>query len=200
MINSFKDTNFSPVLQESLEHGKRVANYALAIFKGLEPLHSLSQNWQDVLELGAKLHDIGWIYGKTAHHKVAAAMILANAIEGKTLPYVVPKSIRHLVALVARYHRRAEPSLYHHPFKALNKKEQKAIIYLASFIRLADAIDFSHTGAVKDVKVCYTQDNILLNLIYTKDCQAEMKRVHVKKNLICQVFSRELICSCDYNF
>ncbi len=186
----------SPVLAESLQHGARVAHFAKALFTELAPLHALGPQWLHILDLGAKLHDIGWLHGKQAHNKVSAAMIRAGAIsETQPLPLHVPKKIRPLVAMVARYHRRAEPSLTQARFAALSSKKREAINILAAFIRLADALDFSHTGAVQDIQISILDKSILLKLICTKNCQAEVLRVAVKKELFCKIFQRDVVCS-----
>ncbi len=195
-MRKVKHTPLSPILAESLEHGARVAQYAKALFMGLAPEHKLSKKWLRILYLGAQLHDIGWLYGKQGHHKASAAMIRAGQIDTEqALPISVPKDIRHLVALVARYHRRAEPSLEQARFAALTAKEQKAMLYLASIIRLADALDFSHTGAVQKVRAHLHAESLLLKLTCNKACQSEVSRIAIKKELFCKVFQKDVLCN-----
>ncbi len=191
MAIHFQD-ELSPVMLESLEHGKRVAHLSKSLFDGLEPLHKLSKKWRNILDLGAQLHDIGWIYGKTAHHKASASMIRAGHIEKAAK---IPKEIRHLVALVARYHRRADPSISQWRFAALSEEEKEAMMVLASIIRLADALDFSHTGSVKDLSVKIKKDAVHLKLEPVKDCQMEIHRIENKKELFLKVFLLDVLCS-----
>ncbi len=179
----------SPIIEESLQHGQCVAKCAIALFDGLMPLHRLEHSWRHILQKAAELHDIGWIHGKRAHHKVSAAMIRAGQVEQ------LPENIRHIVALVARYHRRSEPSAKHWRFMALSNKEQKAIRHLAAIIRLADALDFSHSSCVQDVLVCITDDMVHLKLKCKHNCQSEINRVQVKKNLFVEVFKRDIRAS-----
>ncbi len=186
----------SPVLAESLEHGAQVAHLAKALFKGLAPLHKLSKKWENILDLGAKLHDIGWLHGKQKHHKLSAQMIRAGQIHAKQpLPIAVPKDIRHLVALVARYHRRAEPALHQASFAALRHKERQAMTVLAAIIRLADALDFSHTGSIQSVRVHLLEKHVKLELLSTRPCLAEIQRVGVKKELFCKIFCVDILCT-----
>ncbi len=193
---SKKIVTFSPVLAESLQHGARVARFSKSLFAGLSRLHDLDSKWLHILFLGAKLHDIGWLHGKKAHHKNSAAMIRAGRIsDTQALPIPVEPKIRHLVAMVARYHRRAEPHILHARFAALSKKDRKAMLFLAGIIRLADALDFSHTGAVKDIYIHLHSDTIHLALLSKVDCQAEVDRVAVKKGLFCKTFQRHVTCS-----
>ncbi len=176
----------SPIIEESLQHGQSVAKCAMDLFYGLKTLHNLGDDWAYILQKGANLHDIGWLYGKRAHHKTSAAMIRAGQVEK------VPKDIRHLVALVARYHRRAAPCVKHWRFMALSNKEQESIRYLAAIIRLADALDFSHNSCVQGVLVHITDDMVHLMIDCDCDCRAEINRVQTKKDLFVQVFNRDV--------
>ncbi len=186
----------SPVLVESLEHGARVASYAKEIFLALSDLHKLPKKWLRILHLGAQLHDIGWLQGKQGHHKLSASMIRAGKIhDTQDLPIAVPQDIRHLVALVARYHRRAEPHIRQKRFAALQEKERQAMLYLAAIIRLADALDYSHTGSVHHIRVQRTPTHVLLELTCHQDCHSEISRVAVKKELFCKVFQQDVLCN-----
>ncbi len=183
----------SPVLAESLRHGAQVALLALELFDGLHPLHKLSKKWRNILDLGAQLHDIGWIFGKKAHHKASAAMIRDGDIKQAR---AIPKEIRHLVAMVARYHRRAEPSLEQSRFAQLKADEQKAINVLAAIIRLADALDFSHFQSVQRLKVRIKKQAVELSLFARKDSNifVEIHRVEQKKELFVKVFMLDVCC------
>ncbi len=183
----------SDVLAESLRHGAQVAKLALEIFDGLSPLHTLSKKWRHILDLGAKLHDIGWVFGKKAHHKSSAAMIRDGDIKQAR---AIPKDIRPFVALVARYHRRAEPCLEHERFAQLKANEQKAIRILAAIIRLADALDFSHSQSVKSVQVSIHKQEVKLKLTprNNTDVLVEIYRVQQKKELFVNTFSLDITC------
>ncbi len=185
------EKKLSPIMLESLEHGKQVAYLAKTIFDGLEPLHCLFKDWRNILDLGAQFHDIGWIYGKTAHHKNSASMIRSDYLG---ITKKIPNNIRHLVALVARYHRRAEPSLKQWRFAALNANEQEAIMILASIIRLADALDFCHASNVQKLNIEIKPNAVHFEIEPSENCLTEIQRVAVKKELFSKVFLLDVIC------
>ena len=58
-----------------------------------------------------------------------------------------------IIAQVARYHRRGEPSLKHAPFAALDEHDQQRVRWLAAILRVAIGLDRSHAGAVATVGV-----------------------------------------------
>ncbi len=200
----------SPIIQESLEHGLQVSRIARDIFRGMASLHGLDDTWSDILVIAARLHDLGWIYGKTAHHKASAKFILAK--NSSVLPELLwqvmedvfthessahafhNEHIRTLVALVARYHRRAEPSPKHKLFAALSPQEQKAIQQLAALIRIADALDFTHTSCVQGVNVFVERECIRLKVDCQTACDDEIYRIQHKKELFRKVFSRDVLC------
>ena len=64
-------------------------------------LHELPQEYEELLEYAALLHDIGYFYGYEAHHKHAYRMIMAADIPG------LDEREKAIVANVARYHRSA---------------------------------------------------------------------------------------------
>ncbi len=188
-----KTESISPVLAESLQHGAHVAQLSLQLFDGLASLHKLPKKWRNILDLGAQLHDIGWIFGKQGHHKASATMIREGDIAKAR---AIPKDIRPLVAMVARYHRRAAPSLQQERFALLNVNEQKAICILAAIIRLADALDFSHLQNVKALEVAIKKQEIELTLTPHKNCNIfiEIQRIEDKKAFFLHTFSLDVVC------
>lgn len=134
-----------PVYTGALAHGRQVERLAAALFRELAPLHRLDGVWEARLCAAARLHDIGWVEGRKKHHKTSMRLI-------ETDPALVPdEAERPLVALLARYHRRAWPSRRHRRFAALSKEDRKCVLRLAALLRLADALDYSRQGLVESL-------------------------------------------------
>src|SRR5947209_13405945 len=55
---------------------------------------------------------------------------------------------RHEIACIARYHRRALPSMSHEEYASLSRRARKRVSALAALLRVADALDYSHDGRV----------------------------------------------------
>ena len=107
-----------PVYTGALVHGRQVEHLAAALFHEFAPLHKLGAPWEERLRAAARLHDIGWVEGRKKHHKTSMRLI-------ETDPALVPdETERSLVALLARYHRRAWPSPRHRRFAALGKDDR----------------------------------------------------------------------------
>src|SRR5688572_16053883 len=94
-------------------HGQQVARLALSLFDQLDKLHGLGANDRKVLLAAALLHDIGQIIGYRRHHKHSMYLILNSE-----LPGLADEDVP-IVALIARYHRRAEPADDHEIWSGL---------------------------------------------------------------------------------
>ena len=178
---------------EAMRHGHRVAVIAAALFQDTASLHGLSDLWAHRLHHAALLHDIGYVEGRKGHHKTAMRMIETGAA-----PWIEDED-RPFVALLARYHRKAWPSRRHARFDALKKSDRKALRKAASLLRIADALDYTHTGVVGNLAVAVKKRKVIIAVQCSGDCSAEMERVIKKGDLFMHVFGRELECVCQGN-
>ena len=176
------------VMEDSLRHGRRVAVIAATLFQDLMELHGLSDEWGHRLHHAALLHDIGFVEGKKGHHKASMRLIEENA--GLNLS----DEERPFVALLARYHRKAWPSRRHARFAALKKRDQEALRKAAAILRIADALDYAHAGAVGSLAVTVRKRRIILAVQCRADCSAEVRRVAEKSDLFRHVFGRKVEC------
>ena len=146
-----------PLLQESLAlrarydeestHSDQVAKLALELYDGLQDWHGCPARQRELLHSAALLHDIGWSQtpdGK-GHHKESARLIRAHKWENLS-----PEEVE-LVAQIARYHRKASPQPDHEEFQALKPSAQKSVMALGGILRLADALDRTHTARITGV-------------------------------------------------
>lgn len=183
----------SSVVADSLTHGQRVAVIAATLFQDLAELHELDDVWGHRLHLAAQLHDIGFAEGRKGHHKISMRLIEED------LSLNIHDEDRPWVALLARYHRKAWPSRKHSRFDALKRDERKALRKAASLLRIADALDYTHSGVVRNLAVTVKKRKVIIAIQCSGDCLAEMERVIKKGDLFMHVFGRELECICQEN-
>ena len=100
-----------------------------------------------LLEAAGIAHDVGVFVEYRAHHRHSMAMILNAEWSGWN------EEDKRLVALIARYHRKAEPAKRHAEYSALSKEERSLVRRMAAVLRVADGLDRSHTQAVRGVGV-----------------------------------------------
>lgn len=181
---SFLDLDFA--------HTQRVRQIALALFDGFRSM-GIDQVFRDnrgrrILECAALLHDVGHSKQTAGHHKASYWMI-------RDLPPPIGWTEEDMLwtALVARYHRGAEPRGTHQGFGALSPIEQQKVAWLAGVVRLADGLDGKHDGRVLGVTVQLTREAIH---VYAKGYSEDMAlkaRVAEKKHLLEVLSGRPVI-------
>ena len=103
---------------------------------------------RELLEVAALAHNVGMVIAHSGHHKHAAYMIRnSEQLVGFSQQEI------ELIAQVARYHRKSQPSLKHPEFAALDEDEQRTVSILAGILRIAIGLDRRHAGMVKAVGV-----------------------------------------------
>lgn len=128
-------------------HSEQVVKLAKLLFKKLRPVHGLGAYELFLLTCAAILHDIGWVNGQAEHHKKSMQMIL----DDRTLE--LHEIDRKLIALIARYHRKALPKSGHPVYGELTADRQQQVQLLGGILRIADGLDRSHMSVVKDIEV-----------------------------------------------
>ena len=168
------------------EHTQQVAELADKLFQRLQMLHGLGEQQRLWLRYGALLHDIGWMEGQQRHHKTALRVILS----AKSLPFDM--RVRHIVASIARYHRKALPNPGHTHLAALGEADRKIVSVLAGILRIADGLDRTHTCAVRDVACEITADRVLVKCSVSDPAEMEMAAATKKSDLFQQAFGRDV--------
>ncbi len=145
---------------------------------------------RQILSYAALLHDIGWHFGRTRHHRHAYNLITTGGLSGFT-----PDQIE-MIALVARYHRRARPKLKHQPLARLNTMDRETVTRLAALLRVADGLDRGHRAAIQDVAVRLDDRRALLMLQpRVDDVNVELQAAGRKKKLLESVLRRAVVFS-----
>ena len=178
-------------LLEAVHHGRQVAGLVLRLFEELAPLHELEERWAAMLVQAALWHDLGFaVGGRRGHHKLSMRIIEENT--GLELSFGLAEEERPLVALLARYHRRAWPSKKHRRFAALPEKEQKALVRAAALLRVADALDYTHKGAVEELRVRIRRRSVRIVCLGACSCRRECRRALKKGDLLEELYGRRL--------
>lgn len=148
---------WASALDPDFAHSERVARLALELYDGLTRGGFLSFNStgstngagaRPSLQIAALLHDVGKSKGQKGHHKASLDLIKS---QGTPLGWK-PEDMRR-AAIVARFHCGALPSRSHKALRDLLPAEQKVTIQLAAVLRLANAMDFSHDGQIRRLRV-----------------------------------------------
>jgi exopolyphosphatase/guanosine-5'-triphosphate,3'-diphosphate pyrophosphatase len=167
-------------------HAHQTARLALRLFDTLTLLHRLDYTDRELLEYAALLHDAGYWIGAEKHHKHAFYLIREGPLEGFNRDEV------QVIALVARYHRGALPRGKHSGMEKLSKESRERVRALAAILRLADGLDRSHAGLVKELNVSLNGKAVTLELVSSGDLDLELYAAERRSALFEQEFRRGL--------
>jgi exopolyphosphatase/guanosine-5'-triphosphate,3'-diphosphate pyrophosphatase len=122
-------------------------------------LHSLFPTYtlreRDMLTCAGLLHDIATSKGTKGHHKEGYALI---RMEGeKNQHFGFSYDSLEIVALIARYHRKAVPHMKHEAYAILSSEAQERIRRLSALLRIADGLDYLHDQEIAKL-TCTIED------------------------------------------
>ncbi|MBL9078129.1 MAG: Ppx/GppA family phosphatase [Planctomycetes bacterium] len=170
------------------DHAETVLALARQLFDQTRELHGLGGRARVLLEAAALLHDVGVSVNNDGHHKHSQYLIEASELVGLT------DEERHLVGLLARYHRKSAPSRDHAEFTALRRRDRTLLERLAALLRLADALDRQHAGVVQAVTVKIREGSMEITPALRGEPRTrltlEARAVEEKGLLFAQLFGR----------
>ncbi len=168
-------------------HARHVATLAVRLFRELEPEHQLSPRYEVMLYVAALLHEVGMFVNTNAHHKHTYYLVSNSDLFG-----LGPQQMQ-LVALIARYHRRASPKPNHAGFSTLDRQRRIAVSKLAALLRVADALDRSHAGRITEFECLREKDRLALIVPNVDDVSLEQLALRQKGSLFEDVFGRKVL-------
>jgi exopolyphosphatase/guanosine-5'-triphosphate,3'-diphosphate pyrophosphatase len=168
------------------EHAAKVARLATELFDGTSPLHDLSGEDRELLELGALLHDIGEHVSKDGHERHTAYLIENGRLRGFR-----PDEIE-VLACLGRFHKRGTPKLSFEPFARMKESRQRRVTQLVALLQVADGLDRSHGGPVRDVRVFAAPGVVEVVVEADDDIDLELWGLRRKRDLFERAFSCRL--------
>lgn len=169
------------------EHMIQVARLSTMIFDQLKSLHKLGEQERFILEAAALAHDIGFLVNESSHHKTSRDLILENDFPG------IDERSKGMIALVARYHRKAVPKMKHKAFASLDSGDRKRVARLAAILRVADGLDRSHNNIVKELDCSIQSGLITIRLKTRGEYSLDRYGGEKKKSLFEEVFGKKLV-------
>jgi exopolyphosphatase/guanosine-5'-triphosphate,3'-diphosphate pyrophosphatase len=97
-----------------------------------------------------------------------------------------------LVGLIARYHRRASPKPTHPGYMALDRDHRVAVAKLAAILRVADALEHSHSQRVREV-YCEREPGRLIITVPQADLSLEQLALKQKGTLFEETFGMTVL-------
>lgn len=152
---------WAKALDPDFAHSERVARLSLQLYDGLaasgllRPMFAGNQaekrdaaDLRSSLHAAALLHDVGKVEGNKGHHKKSLKLIKKHGT-----PLGWNEEDMRRAGLVARFHAGALPRRNHQDLRDLSSEEQRTIVRLSAFLRLANAFDINHDAHVRKLIV-----------------------------------------------
>lgn len=163
-------------------HAEHVAELSVQLFRALQPEHALDQRYELLLRIAALLHEIGNYVSDRSHHKHSMYLILNSDLFGLRRKDIA------LIALVARYHRRATPQSYHEEYQTLDRDSRVAVGKLAAILRVADALERSHLAERRALSFARQKDQFVITVHDVQDVTLERLALKEKGGMFEEVF------------
>jgi len=149
-------------------HGRHVARLALRLFDQLHDDLHLDTPAREWLEFAAMLHDIGHHIDHKNHQRHTYYLITNAELLG------FRRDELEIIGQTARYHRKGAPKDSDEEYRALSNSDRQTVRALSALLRIADGLDRSHYGVVRDVTVARRGDRVTLQL-QTEGDDAELE-------------------------
>lgn len=174
-------------------HSSHVAKMSKLFFDKLKKSHALEERHRVLLEVAAILHDVGTFINESAHHKHSYYIVRNSELFGLNQDDI------DVVSHVVRYHRKALPVSSHTEFHSLDWQTRMIIMKLAAILRIADAIDSSHTQRVKVEKASLSGELFAIQCEGKVDLSLEKVSLENKGDLFEEVYGLNISISSGSN-
>jgi exopolyphosphatase/guanosine-5'-triphosphate,3'-diphosphate pyrophosphatase len=169
------------------EHAEFTAKMAASLFNQSLSLHHLTENERLLLEIAARLHDIGHFVNTFEHERHGYYLLSHHPLIGLTT------AEQAVVANLVRYHRKETPTVNAENYKLLPTKDRLIVTKLCALLRLADALDTSHTRRVSEAQLEQRFSGLWqLKLSGKGDLMLEKWTLEKRKTLFQEVFGVKL--------
>jgi len=165
-----------------VSHATNVAEMAVRQFDALQAEHGLTARHRLLLHVAALVHETGSYISNRAHHKHSHYLVTHSELFG------LRREELAVVALVARYHRRACPKPTHPEYMGLPRDQRMVVSKLAAMLRVADALDRGHGQPARGIRCEPVGEEFVIHVAGAADLSLERRTAEAKADLFQDVF------------
>ncbi|MGJ8676641.1 MAG: Ppx/GppA phosphatase family protein [Akkermansiaceae bacterium] len=172
-------------------HSTQVAKLSKQIYDATHSLHELDEHDALLLRCAAIVHECGNYISTRSHHKHSQYIIQHSEIFG-----LGQKDI-NIVAQIARYHRKSGPKLDHSAYRDLGALDRMRVSKLAAILRIADALDHSHSSRIGNLAVAinHRKQKLEIELLGIEDASVERLAMRDKSSLFHDIYGLRVALS-----
>lgn len=171
------------------DHAQHVAHLSLSLFDQMAALTQDKATYgpveRELLWAACMLHDIGMTIDYNDHHRHSYYLILNSGLPGFSHRELA------LVALAAKYHRKGRPDLAELG-PALTPNDELRLLRMTAILRLAEQLDRSRGGAVRNVTLTPQNGRLLLTPHSEADISVEVWSAGLHTDIFEAAFGRPL--------
>lgn len=168
-------------------HGTQVAELSVRLFRELQADHQLKPRYERILRVAAILHEVGLFINNRSHHKHSMYIILNSDLFG------LSRAEMNLIALIARYHRRAAPQPYHEGYTLLSRDDRMVVSKLAAILRVADALDRNHMQQIRELTFRRSRGEFVIFVHDVEDLSLERVALKEKGSMFEEVYGMKIV-------
>ncbi|NKB88356.1 MAG: HD domain-containing protein [Acidobacteria bacterium] len=184
-VRAFHVSNMLWRYPQPEDHTARVVTLSARLFEELQPLHGLDATDAELLGAAARLHDIGKAIHFRDHAKHGAYLLTSAPLPG------FDHREQALLSLLLRHHRSGKPSRA--PYRPLLKRsDSHRLAVLETCLRLAEYLERSRTGRVRDVRARIGPTVVDLELVADGDPWVEFWETQKQAPLFESAMGRQL--------
>lgn len=172
--------------QADPKHANHVTSLSLRLFDETQDLHQLNGHDRFLLEIAGILHEVGNFITSLKHEEHSQYIVRQSEIFG--LNY----HDKAIVALITRYHRGPSPKPAHAYYKDLDQADRLRVSKLASLLRVADALERTHSQRIKDFGTTISGGVFRIQVDGLSDATAERLALRSKGRLFTELFGLQL--------
>ncbi|MCL2609916.1 MAG: HD domain-containing protein [Treponema sp.] len=168
-------------------HSLHVALLCMKLFDLLEREHGMNRRQRTLLETAAILHDIGTAITASGHHRHGQYIVSNSEIFG------LSRDELDIVANVVRYHRGRAPSESDSGYSGLRREDRVLVLKMASLLRIADALDRSHSQKIADFTLERKSSTLVIRAADVHDLSLEIISMAKKADLFRDTFGYRIV-------
>ena len=170
-----------------VNHAEYVRTTSLQIYDKLSAEMNLDERSRLLLEVAAVLHDIGIFIRLDDHNLHGAYIINHSDIFG------LVNTEREIISQIALYHRGKQQPQDQESFQILARSDRMRILKLTAILRIADALDRSHSQSLTDLTITLQNEALIIRTKGSKNVALERIALAEKGEMFESVFGYKLI-------
>ncbi len=177
--------NIAHLYHYHVEHVQHVEHLTLSMFDQLRDDRFCGPEERKLLWAACVLHDIGMTIDYNDHHRHGYYLILNSGLPGYTHRELA------LIALTVRYHRKGMPDVGELE-DILEPDDDQRLLKMTALLRLAEQLDRSRDGSVRDVRLTQGTDWALIEVVSKIDVSVAIWSAERQTDIFQAAFGKRL--------